>query len=296
MKRYQSYKGQTLAIVMVILIAVVVIALGIYSQIVRNQERVFQERASKEAGTYTDSIVDALQSMDAQEFITNISGQECWEKGECCYEDLSLVENLVGVNLTMLEDVQAPKEIQFCVSKKFSVSTPENLLKEKNVVIPFMSGTDFCNYTLDFTGNGGVVVNKLYVKYNGSGEIIGVKPYDSTDIVGIKVGSPSNGVDYSGNWLSLNNYQFNNDPEIFGADTYELYEVILKSVDGDISYVINNDAFNCANYLSIAFQVTSEEDGLSQSSYFELPLHESIDDIFSYVLYNNNGLVKYIKD
>lgn len=296
MRNYQVYRGQTLAIVMVILIAVVVIALGIYSQIVRNQERVFQERASKEAGTYTDSIVDALQSMDVQNFVTNINGQECWEKGECCYEDLASAENLVGVDLTLLENEQTPREIKFCISKKLSVSTPENLLKEKNVIIPFVTGPDLCDYTFNFTGNGAVIVNKLYVKYDGSGKITGIKPYDSTDIVGIKVGAPSNGGDYSGNWVSSNNYSFTNEPEVFGADTYELYEVIVKSIDGDISYVINNDAFTCTNYLAIAFQITSEEDGLSQSSYFELPLHESIDDIFSYVLYNNNGLVKYIKD
>ncbi len=279
----RSYKGQTLAILMVILVAVVVIALGMYSQIVRNKERVFQERMSMEVGQFTDSIIDSMQAIPSSHFFSAVNGMgSCLNSPEgCCYDDLGDIPAPLSEYLQS-DIVTESQDISVCFSRKGDVTSPEALPSEGSFVIPLSPNVGACDYTLTFSGDGAVVVTKVYVKYDEDNEIIAVKDYDYDDVVGILLGSS---LTTSGGWRTNPSYSFNNDT----LEGYDLYEVRVMPLGGGISYTLAENGLNCTNYLSVMVQVTASESGVSQSSYFELPKNPAVDELFDYVLYNNHG-------
>lgn len=276
------YKGQTLAILMVVLVAVVVIALGIYSQIVRNQERIFKEKTSKETASFTDTLTESMQGVSIDLLFNNLETQGCFDSG-CCYNNIDDVQDILGVDLSLIDPNEIGDNFEICFTKKRVVTEPELMLKEKTITIPMARGIGLCNYKIELSGAGGVVLRKIYVKYDASGQIISTKPYDYSDIVGIKTGSASAGNYGTTSWLTTP-YSFDNS----AAGGYDLLEVEMFALEDGMFYTLS-ETNGCSNYFATTVQVTTTQDGISQSSYFDIPKAKTLDPIFDYVLYNNYG-------
>lgn len=276
------YKGQTLAILMVILVAVFVIALGIYSQIVRNQERIFKERTSKETASFTDTLTESMQGASVDVLFNNLEAQSCFDTG-CCYNNIEDVQEILDVDLSLIDPNEIEENFEVCFTKKRTVSEPELMLKEKTITIPMARNVGACSYLLELSGTGGIVLRKVYVKYDASGQIIAVKPYDYSDIIGVKA-DPLLAGDYGLPVWSAVPTAFDNS----AVDGYDLLEVEMFSLEDGIYYKLS-EMNGCSNYFATTVQVTTTQDGISQSSYFDIPKAKTLDPIFDYVLYNNYG-------
>ncbi len=313
-KKTKYYKGQALAIVMIILIVGVVIALSVYSRSLRNKERISKERMSQEATDYVDSILEVVNTLDREDLTRRISEVDpavCpdWENsGVCCIQNSvdsqSEINDFLGVSLGLDEFEYSDAEsssAELCFDERNEISEPRGIEKDQTYTIYFQVEDLDCEYDLAFStpnsSSAGVILNKVYADFDASGDMFEFKRHHPDDMVSIDI-SNSGGEfadwDIHGSNTSIDLEGINSDHS--GSGDYVPVMLRIRALGDDVNFTITEASGSenkCDNVLEYRVTATANNSGNEQSSYYYMPLEGTFPSIFDYVLFNSEGDLEF---
>jgi hypothetical protein len=291
----KKYKGQALAIVLIILIVGVIVAFGIASRTNKNVVRNIDEKKSQDASEVVNSSIDVSRSILTNDIINNCT-YEFGQKQECCITfDGSTISKDFS-NLPSSTDFprctyssNSQDYTKICFKPEYDV---EDYTLKKDEVLDFaftsqsISTTSCSSLNFTFTKIGGaanssIVTSKIFSKRDPFGEVIDYKVYEDSDI--------SNHVLTNSdlNWSFLG--------AEFVKPAYPLYpidDLRIRAVGSDVK--VNMKANNC-NMEPFFIKVTTSANcsGSFRSSYYYRPLQNPALSLFDFVIYNKNGDLKF---
>jgi hypothetical protein len=310
-----KYKGQAIAIVLVLLILGAIIGFALYARAVREAERVVDEKAAAEANELTETIIGLIGMSDYE----RIKGDSVLEKLDCADDILRDVGcRKSGMTLSEVEELLEQMEVEgidlsgfsadreesddFCtteIAMRFGMQDDEVTIEKDDTYSLFFGGIDWntCNVSFVMSRNGaanGFVMSTFYGTHEASTlSVEKYKPYEHEDIQGFNYGSDS------GNWKgyqsSIDGLSF---PSVYsGFKSYEsliyaLHEVRFKSLgdSSNLSWIVEGDGCVVENYL--VMEVGSTCQGKYVGKRFLVPSEVFASAIFDYVLFNGQGELK----
>ena len=298
----RKYTGQALAIVFAILIIGSVIGFALYARMIRDSERVVDERASIEANELTETVVGLISTSDydALQGDCVFSFFGCEREGlrgnSCRRSEISLDDLVIFLECLGIEDVDVSR-LEFDKDYCNLELAMRYLRSDEGIVIPkdyahsfFLHRVDWdsCNrvsFQMNDEGARGFVMSSFYGTVD-DGEIIALKEYEMDDMEGFLY----SGIDQ--NWSSYNSGSSlsfsldHNDYSVF-KDDYGVYEVRFKSLGG-VSNLTWSTSGDCDMREALSFEVgaTCGEQYIGKT--FVVPADMFTHPVFDYVFYSGD--------
>jgi hypothetical protein len=312
------YKGQALAITMVVLVVSALIGLSIYSRSMRDRMLTLEERASAEALEVSDATLENLMLIPIEEVVTAMEMEEGetieFTESEDTHEltdlfrDLGIIEetNFIdelfspicppgeSANQYKLTLKEADENTFYEVRAGHVWSLPaRDVLKNKSDCVLGM------NFAIRGDSRAGFVVSKIYCEYEGDdGLATNCEEYEIGDFDkycfsddGVSCNNPNFDDDGESNWEKIN-------PDIgetIGAINMSgpgevPSEIRITAIAGTvgINYSIPTEA--CMDGLRM-YQVkaTANCNGVFRGKEILIPEEKWHESIFDYVIFNNKG-------
>lgn len=311
-----TYKTQALAISMVVLVVASIIAVSVYSRVLKDKGLSVEERASAEALEVSDLLLDKLTIVPINNIISTI--ESITEQPFDFSTGVTLEENnngeadisslLTGLGLTYnLQDIGFCKITdgnQYVVSvKEADEDTPYEIRGGQVWSLP-TDGKDFdeeCSLNLKITKgdtNAGFQIFKTYAKYNESGDITEYKEYDYDDMTNYCFGEEATGCNNT-NFLDSDNWEVYvpgtpmNIPLIAEAapEGYELSDIRVRSIGGNIGIAytmgVNNSCID--GFRMIQVRAAAYCNSVYRGKEVLIPEKKWSNVLFDYVLFNGDG-------
>lgn len=310
----KKYSGQSLAIVLVLLLVGSIIGFALYARFVRESERIVDEKASAEANELTETIIGLISTSDYERIIDDdvldeffgcspedLESSDC-RRNDINTEDLKTYFALLGLGDVSFEAFDFEGQGEYCLSEiamRYGLSDDEITLEQDNSFSLFFNKVeDWSSCSIDFimTDGGsaeGFVMSTFYGEHteDENRDLLSYKDYDFDDIVGFSY------QDLGGNWT----------PYVSGIDTLSfpgnypglkdgsnLHEVRFKSLGGvsNLRWEVS-DLNECGidNYLVMDVGSTCGGN-YSVAKTFVVPREVFAPPIFDYVLFNGKGDLK----
>jgi hypothetical protein len=300
----KKYKGQSLAIVLVLLIVGSIIGFALYARMIRDSERTVEEKASSEANELTETVIglvstsnyEELQSSDALSFL---DCTDSFETSGCRKSNMSIDEleeyfSILGLQEVDLSSYDFALEDGYCFTElamRYGLDDDEVTIEQDDAYSLFLGDIgDWDNCSIDFgmTNNGsadGFVMSTFYGNHNAEGEIVSYKDYEVEDILGFTYTSGENWISYASgtDFLSF-------------PDTYpgtkegsNLHEVRFKSLGGSSNLRWRVIGSGCDVDQYLVMEVGSTCGGKYVGKSFVVPGEVFSPPVFDYVLFNGRG-------
>ena len=305
----KMYKGQALAISMIVLVVCSILGLSIYSRVVKDKELVTQEAISSEALEMADSILGTMTAVSASDLKALIEGNggdiaiTGWIDVNLFLEDLDLI------NLTdTLQDLDQCSATSSTVELVISEATMDDLIEvrvdeAKAFRIEGKTITSPCSLSVQVesrgTINSGFVVKNIYGEgYEDTAEY---KMYDEDDILLYCFSEDlltCNSKDFipSDNWIKIS------DGEILDLDLtetkegYALDEVRIIPMGGTIGVGIDVLPEGCMEdedlgAVRIVTNITCNDIYRAKEMFVPEDGSTSYSSMFDFTIYNNIGIL-----
>ena len=297
----QKYTGQILAIVFVVLIVTSVIGFALYARIVRDSQRVVDERASIEANELTETITGLLTSSDYDNLTQDSVLNTIYEDLDCLYTaDGCRVSNMTLERLKDFlkalgfgEDIFSDFDFddEYCkveIAMRYNNENDRLDIEQDYAYSVFLNKVDWNECTsIDFfmkdIDSDGFVVSTFYGNHDGNNEIASYKDYARDDIEGFLYSKTGY------NWENYDNSSLNF-PANYGVKKgdYDIHEVRFKSLGGssDLSWKLNGKC-DVNGYLFVEVGATCGGKYIGK----EFILYGDVfaPPLFDYVLFNGYG-------
>jgi hypothetical protein len=300
----KKYTGQTLAIVLIILIIGVIVALGIASRTNKSSLRNFEEKKSQDASEVVSSVIDISRSVVTNEILSNCE-DEFALGNECCINYTNGIldaQNFVNVPdqsvfPTCTYSNVPDNFVRLCFEPVYDVDD-FTLVKDEVINFSFPSPTlttASCN-KLDFTfkkvgSAGGVVVSKIYSQRDLNGYVTSYKPYSTADFLSFKLATADPG--WLGTWTAVSDpYSWSFMGTEFVQSPYLINNLRVRAVGSDIVLSMKADACTMDPFF-MKVTASSNCSGTYRSSYYYRPLQNGALSLFDFTLYNKNGDMKF---
>ena len=318
----KKYSSQALAIVLVLLIVGSIVGFALYARMIRESERVVDERSSSEANELAETMSGLINSVGYERvnnedvIIGHLGCEYEWLESPssevCRAENLSLVELEEMFSDIVSEEVDYEIDFSrfsqelvedFCVGelsiRNLSYGAEGVLIEQDESYSVFLSRADWDNCEIDFemssaeSGSSaaeGFVMSKLYGTYDESNNF-SYKPYEVNDVLGFKY-------DYveveDVNWKDPSLAKKLSFPDInlgikeFEGESYALDEVRFKSLGGTSSLSWSADrSCNIGDHLLVEVGATCG--GKYAGKSFILPEVYFSPPVFDYVYFQGQG-------
>jgi len=311
-----TYKAQALAISMVVLVVSSIIAISVYSRIIKDQGLSVEERASAEALEVSDLLLDKLNVTTVDKIVSGVetvteapfdysAGVSLEENnnGQSRISEL-LTELGINYNLNDMGFCKISDGNQYVVSiKEADQDTPYEIRAGQVWSLP-TNGKDFnedCSLSLKITKgdtNAGFLLSRTYAKYNSSGDATEYKEYDYDDMITYCFsdnGSECNSSNFldTGNWQKYTAGAIINVPlTATSAPTgYELSDIRIKAIGGNIGVGYTMGANNSCidGFRMIQLRAAAYCNGIYRGKEILIPEKKWSNVLFDYVLFNGEG-------
>jgi len=307
----KKYTGQSLAIVLVLLLVGSIIGFALYARFVRESERIVDEKASAEANELTETIIGLISTSDYEKIVSDevldsffgcdsdaleISG--C-RKNNVNTEDLKGYFDLLGLGEVSFEAFDFEEQGEYCLSEiamRYGLSDDEITLEQDNSFSLFLNKVeDWSSCSIEFilTDGGsaeGFVMSTFYGTHDPDTlRILEYKPYDHEDIQGFYYGS--GGDNWQGYQSSIDKLSF---PSVYPGlkDGYALHEIRFKSLGDSSNLRWEVSGSGCVVKSYLVMEVGSTCQGKYVGKRFLVPSEVFAASIFDYVLFNGEGELK----
>ncbi|MCK9369049.1 hypothetical protein M0R04_03750 [Candidatus Dojkabacteria bacterium] len=306
----RKYKGQALAIVMVVLVIASVIGLAMFSRVMKDNARIINEKSSAEAFEVTNSALDAIKGTTVAsiknvcnntqfgEGLTSTNG--CKASGSA---DVQTFFTDLGVTTNPSATLNNCSSESSTIDVSAKLAGPEDDLEirpdsVRSFVIRGQTPDPLgCTVNLTAEARGSAVVGMLVTKYYGKTYVNGVateyKAYEYNDTVSYCVHSDGSDCSadsrFGSSWTPLLSGSQISIP-LSGSGTYSLDEIRVRSVGGVVSIKTSLSNANCIqNWEMIKMVVGANCTGSYRAKEIQLPQQEWALPIFDYAVYNANG-------
>ncbi|MHC1716781.1 MAG: hypothetical protein AB9915_02790 [Candidatus Dojkabacteria bacterium] len=316
MKEKKKYKAQALAISMVVLVVSSIIAISVYSRILKDKGLSVEERASAEALEVSDLLLDKLTTLPINTIITAV---ESVTEGAFPYPGgVQLKENNTGGNqitqlLTELGINYTLNDIGFCkpvdgneyivTIKEADADTPYKIRAGQVWSLPVdgKAFTEECSLALKVKKgdtNSGFLMSSTYAKYDTTNKITEYKPYTSED---------TESYCFSDDTTTCNNTNFK-DPDNWekytpgdtltlpllspaSPDEYKLVEISVKAIGGKvgITYTMGTENSCIEGFRMIQLRASAYCNSVYRGKEVLIPEKKWSNALFDYVVFNGEG-------
>ncbi len=306
----QKYKGQSLAIVLVLLVVGSIIGFALYARMAREAERTVEEKASSEANELTETTIGLISTSeygDLQgEEVLHFFGDDCSER-----EDLFEGCRRSGINLEQLEneffnDVLG-LDIDFSsfnldfenycfaeIAMRYGLEDDEVTIEQDDVYSIFFnkvrdwspSGCSIDFFISDSSAADGFTMSTFYGDHDESSNYVleKYKGYQESDILGFLYSGSGDNWEPGSDWTRKLSF-----PSAYPGikDSYYLNEVRFKSLGGSSS--LRWESENCDVDQFLIMEVGSTCGGKYIGKTFVVPSEAFAPPVFDYVLFNGHG-------
>lgn len=305
MKNCSIYKGQALAISMIVLVVCAILGVSIYSRVVKDRQLVLNEQISAEALEIADSVLDSLSTVPMQTLQTEITqGGGTVEKNGWVEVSSFLTE----LGLTSVQDLSVCKEGNSAVDILIEEASIDDLIEvrpdeAKSFRIEGKTVTAPCNLSVHLesrgTVNSGIVIKKIYGKnYTTAVEY---KIYEETDITPYCFSDDmltcnSNLFSPNNNWTKMRDGVVLNVNLAETKGGYSLDEVRIIPVGGVIGIGTEISPAGCMSdadlgAVRIVANVTCQDIYRAKEVFLPEDGAVSFSSVFDHTLYNNIGML-----
>ncbi len=306
-----KYSGQALAIVLVLLIVGSIIGFALYARMIRESERVVDEKASSEANELVETTIGFMSTLGYDQIKNE---NVLWQINECTDVNLQSNDGCRTNNLTLQEvedllqemGIENPdlsdfeRDINYCVMELAlysSASLGITIDKDYSYPIFFNNAENLENCEITFTmekleeGTNSFVMSTFYAHRNESGELLNYKPYQFEDIVGFKYGEEggnnweeyTTGTDLT--FSSSGTYPIKKDLE---STLYAIDEIRFKSLGGKSKLIWNANS-DCELEDPLWIEVGATCGGNYVGKSFIMPEESFAPPMFDYVYFQGKG-------
>jgi len=300
------YKGQALAISMIVLVVCSILAISMYSRVTKDRALVLNEKVSVEALEIADSVLDSLSTIPVatlQEKIDEETGfveVKGWFNVNTFLTDLGLTSSIQNLDICQQDN----SSVDILLEK----ATIEDLIETRpNEARAFrIEGKEItdspCSLRLHIesrgTVNSGVIVKKIYGNnYAGTPDY---KMYEEDDIGAYcfsEDGDTCNSANFSpdDNWLKITDGEVLNINLVDVKSGYSLDEVRVIPVGGvvGIGAELSSDCMENEDLgaIRIVANVTCQDIYRAKEVFVPGDGAMSFSSLFDHTIYNNIGLL-----
>ncbi len=306
----KKYPSQALAVVLALLIVGSILGFVLYASMIRESERVVEQKSSAEANELAETMVGLIstagyEKVNNEEVLTlldcdlaslSLPGSVGCSRDNMSLEDLEDVFFEMGLEELDLSGFSQELVDDFCVGEisMRSLSDEGVLIEQDEVYSIFLNKINWESCEINFEMSSeefgssaaeGFVMSTFYALYD-SEELVAYKPYEFEDILGFSysVGG-ENMINYTD---SLNFPSSYPGVKTFEGQDYSLDEVRFKSLGGS-SHLSWNVVGNCnaGNHLLVELGATCGGNYIGKS--FVLPEAYFSPPMFDYVYFQGYG-------
>lgn len=305
MKNCSVYRGQALAISMIVLVVCAILGVSIYSRVVKDRELVQNEKVSAEALEIADSILDSLSTVPVDTLMQNVEQDGAVEvKG---WTDVNLFLNELGLT-SSVQSLEVCQQGNSSADILIEEATIDDLIEirpeeARAFRIEGKSMSDPCTLRVKLesrgTVNSGFVIKKIYAKnYDTEVEY---KIYEEDDITSYCFSddlSNCNSSSFSpnANWTKVS------DGVVLDVDLtevksgYSLDEVRIIPVGGVVGIGTEFAQNGCMadedlGSVRIVANVTCQDIYRAKEVFVPREGATSFSSLFDHTIYNNIGLL-----
>ncbi len=300
------YRGQALAISMIVLVVCAILGVSIYSRVVKDRTLVLNEKVSAEALEIADSVLDSLSTVPATTLMAQIGAEnESVEvKG---WSDVNTFLDSLGLS-NSIQNLDVCQQGNSSVDILIAEATIENLIETRpdearSFRIEGKTLASPC--TLDVhlesrgTVNAGIIVKKIYATNYSTTPIY--KIYEEDDIAPYcfsedLISCNSDSFSPDANWTKIE------DGSILSIDLtgvksgYSLDEVRIIPVGGVVGIATELNPVGCMENddlgaIRIVANVTCQDIYRAKEVFVPEEGTTSFSSLFDHTLYNNIGIL-----
>ncbi len=296
-----KYKGQSLAIVLVLLIVGSIIGFALYARFVRESGRVVDEKASAESNELTETIIGLVSTSNYEKVkddaVLEFLGTDCDEdslKNEGCRRsgidltDLTAFFSGLDIDVDFAE-LGFDFEPGYCLTElamRYRLPGDEVTVDQDDAYSIFLNKVDWPSCNIDFvmTDNGnadGFVMSTFYKDAS-------YKDYDFNDILGFSYFEP----EVESHWTPYNSgLDLLSFPAAYpgSKDGFSLDEVRFKSLGGSSNLRWDVSGTGCSIDDYLMMEVGATCGGKYVGKNFVIPAQVFAPPVFDYVLFNGEG-------
>ncbi len=307
----KKYSSQALAIVLVLLVVGSIVGFALYARMIRESERVVEERSSAEANELAETVVGLISTLDYGQIrndavlerldCDDITDPVC-RKHDLKISELTEILEVMGLDGEKVDFTSFVPDLdeEFCSAElaMYTLSDEGMRIEKDEVYSIFVRGISWDDCEMSFqmdaqeSGTLGFVMSTFYGNYDENNNLNSYKPYEFDDIVGFKYeSSDRNWIRYSsGEYLTFSdsngeNYSFKKD---FEGKNYLLDEVRFKSLGG-VSNLSWNIWGNCKVGDHLLVEIGAVCGGQYVGKSFVIPEASFSPPMFDYVYFQGQG-------
>jgi len=305
-----KYIGQALAIVLVLLLAGSIVGFAIYSRMIRESERVVDERYSTEANELTETIIGLMSTLEYDQVrndevleLLECDDESILSDGTCRKHNLEISElteiiNSMGIDEEIDFSEFEQEMIDSACLAELSISGLDKgfTIQQDEAHSIFLNRVnwgpaDCQQVTFNMTPHGasGFIMSAFYGEYE-NGDLVSYKPYEFNDIVGFKYGAGGNNWQgySSGEHLTFGLGADYPAEKSLDGKTYQLYEIRFKSLS-DSSYLELNTSGKCNLGDNLLVEIGATCGNKYAGKSFVLPEASFAPSMFDYVYFQGKG-------
>ncbi|MBI2356509.1 hypothetical protein HYV12_00410 [Candidatus Dojkabacteria bacterium] len=315
MKKIKVYRGQALAIVMIVLVISAILGMAMLSRTLKDTQQIASEKSSAEALEFADSMLDTLKGTTVatiENVCTNPEyGEGMKSTNGCSVKGVSAVKQFLdtaGVDNETLNVFDECKGDNSTVELTAKLAGPEDELElpsegVRSVVVRGQSPAAGCTMNFKFeprgSSFGNVAVSRVYARSYSSGIPGEYKAYEYDDLQQYCVHIlGSNCVDndnVDGTWTPLQSGSTLSVPlttKTYGGLVYNLDEIRVRSIGGTVAIKTSVSSPTCLeDWEMVKITTGANCTGTYRAKEVQIPQQESALSLFDYVLFNGNGVL-----
>lgn len=286
------YKGQALAIVLVVLMIGSIMVLGLMARNIKSQQKVFDEKLSSESIELSNTLINYSKSITKEQVDAACGGTNVG----CCLTGADIADfsgnTSIGTNFSCQSTNSSDSGVRLCFEPVGSFEDYQ-LNKDATFALVFVKGSyPNCDMVMNFeqigSGHSAIYINFIYAQKDASGNVISFKQFDGSD--DIELAFNNDALNWQGWEIPVgNNVTLNTAPKVVGGTTYQLDEIRVTAIGSSFNIDLN-DSSNCMGDITM-YKVTADANcgGDYRGNWYYKPIRETALSVFDYTIYNKNG-------
>lgn len=304
-----KYKGQALAVIMIVLVVASILGLSIYSRTIRDTKRIAFEKSSAESFEISESIIEALKGVKVSQIESvcadsRFGNQEVRSSAGCKVlgiRDVNEFISKLGISLN-IENIGKCSNSSSTVEIIARIATDQDEIEigqgqARALVFKGQTPTtSSCNLNLVFDPKGlntaGIGLMKKYVTAD-AGLLKTYKSYNQSDLTQYCVYKPGSSCASDNNLLGTWPPLLAGDSLVVSlspSDIYKMEEVRITSFNGTVGVKASVNPPQCVkDWEMVKIIINANCSGASRGIEILFPQNEWSLPIFDYAIYNGQG-------
>lgn len=313
MKNIKVYKGQALAIVMIVLVISAILGMAMLSRTLKDTRQLASEKSSAEALEFADSILDTMKGTSVatieQVCGSNVlygdglrTSEGCSVKGVSEVKGFLTAASVDNNTLNVFDQCQGDSS-QVELSAKLATSEDELELssdKVRSVVVRGQTPAATCTmqFTFEPRGSsfGNVQISRIYARnYNSSGVPSAYKAYSYDDIqqycIHLTGRTCVDNTNVDGTWIPIESGNTVSVP-LGASGGFLLDEIRVRSMGGTVAVRTSISDPTCLEkWEMVKITAGANCTGTYRAKEVQIPQQDSALSLFDYVLFNGSGVL-----